>query len=241
MLAALLAATLAAQAAPYRPPPIMPAPLPPPPPAFREETEQLDFEYRWDRDVEELAPLRAHLEGEREQLLRAAREEAARPADSGSAGSRPYRYFRSWRAEGRAGPLQSYSSLTGRARGEDPTIRFDGLIWSTETNRALTFDDLLGSDWRIRFRERFCAGLMEEHGRGLAASVPRQCPDLAATAPIPMDYDDNGRFDTVDLLFEGWFPGDLYRIGIRLTAADVAAAGDEHRGYLEVRTCDWRC
>ena len=80
MLVPLIAAALAAQPSPYRPTPIeLP---PPPPPVFREETEQLNFSYGWDRDVEELAPLRAHLMAERERLLRAARQEAARRAGS---------------------------------------------------------------------------------------------------------------------------------------------------------------
>lgn len=232
MLATLAAALLAAQSpSSHRPIPL--APLTPPPARFQEQSEDLDFSYGWDRDVEELAPLRAHLEAEREAMLRAARRDAERSAARSRAGDGPFRYFRSWAAQGRAGPLRAFRSLTGRGRGEFPPIRFDGLIWSTATNRALTFADVLGTDWPDRFRTRFCAGLMEEHARGLGASVPRECPDLSATAPMPMDYDDDGRFDTVDVLFEGWFPGDLYRIGIPLTAADVAASGIDHRAYLE--------
>lgn len=206
------------------------------PKAVTEQSDLIEFSYAWPAAATAIAALNARLEGElandRNEALAGARE------DRESRIGRDYpfngHYFRKeWMIEGDTPRLLSLAAeietFTGGAHGNQG---YDSILWDRRAGQAIAFGDMFASapTALAALTKDFCPALDKARAEKRQETLPLKgddwmttCPDIAKQTLVPVDENEDGRFETLRALIGPYEAGPYaegsYEIDIPVTPA----------------------
>ena len=210
--------------------------------------ELLEFAYDWPEEATAIPALRQRFERERaaenRQAIADAREDQRqRPPEVEFIG---HSYSKSWASMGQSPRLLSLAAelytFTGGAHGN---TSWDAIVWDRRAGRQIPASGLFAKPAAFQALSRpYCTALDEQRAEKRGESLPLsgddwliRCPSLAKQAVVPVDTDENGRFDTFRVLIAPYEAGPYvegsYEVDVPVTPAIRASLRPEYRADFD--------
>ena len=218
--------------------------------AIHEDSELVSFAYRYPAEAASVPAIDRRLREDAARHLRQMRETAVAEREARADMAidfNPLGFEAEWTTMGQSGPLLSLAAkiyaYTGGAHGN---AHYDSIVWDRQTGEALGPFGLFGNEAAARemLKDAYCPRLDALRAERREETLPLQgegwlveCPTLDNRAIVPVDTNEDGRFDTLRILLPPYEAGSYaegtYEVDVAMNAALIALLKPDYRGAFE--------
>lgn len=215
---------------------------------YEEKNDLIEYHFGWSAEAAAVPQLasrfRAEMDKDKTEILANAREDKAFRDKEGY----PFNSYTSstdYTTAGQSPRLLSLSvdigTYTGGAHGNSGT---SGLLWDRQSSREINVSYLFAGPGNMDrlLTQRWCDALNQEREEKRGEPVGdggmfQDCPKLGEIAVVPMDKDENGRFERLILTASPYVAGPYvegsYEIDLAVTTDLIAALKADYRASFE--------
>ena len=212
-------------------------------------TAALEFSYEWPAEAVAIPALDLKLYSEAKAKLAEAQKNAAEDQALARKQKREFHqhdFSGSWETAGQTPRLLSLQGgFGGYEGGAHPNGFSRALLWDRAQGRQVSVGSLFArtGDFVSLTRSIYCRMLDAERkekreGETLGGEFD-QCPKYSELTIVPADGNNNGRFDTIDIIADAYVAGPYvegdYDVEVPVTSALIAALKPDYRASFEAQ------